>query len=127
MTFPTHRGHPAFDRRAVWRIGEDVACEHLEKLGFTILERNFRGARSEIDVVARRRRLIVFCEVKARTATRYGAPEEAVDGLKAARIRRAAGAWLAARRPGRVEVRFDVVSVLVLPDGVSVRHIPDAF
>lgn len=65
--------------------------------------------------MARRGRLIVFCEVKARNSFRYGAPFEAVTRAKQSRLRRLAAAWLRARGPalpGRPsEVRFDVASI----------------
>lgn len=67
--------------------------------------------------------LIVFCEVKARAGAGYGGPAAAVDHRKQQRLRRLAVAWLAAHRPGQVEVRFDVAAVV----GAKVEIITDAF
>jgi putative endonuclease len=114
-------------RESVWHKGEDAACAYFRSLGFTVVDRNFRAPGGELDLIARRRRLLVFCEVKARTSTRYGAPAEAVDPRKAARIRRCAAVWLKERCPARVDVRFDVVSVIVSADRVDITHIPAAF
>lgn len=124
---PAKRGERVAARLSVWRAGEDAACEFYRARGFKIVDRNFRAPGGELDVVARRGRLVVFCEVKARTSTRYGAPAEFVDPRKAVRIQRCAGAWLARRRPGRVEVRFDVVSAIVRGNQVDLTHIPAAF
>ena len=73
------------------------------------------------------RRLLVFCEVKARRDDRFGAPAEAVDRTKQMRLKRLAARWLADHRPGAVDIRFDVVSVIVRDGRCELTHIPDAF
>jgi putative endonuclease len=78
----------------------------------------------EVDLVLRRGRAVVFCEVKAKLGERYGDPAEMVDGRKQERLRRAAEAWLAEHpEAADWEVRFDVVSVT--PRGVT--RVADAF
>ena len=62
-----------------------------------------------------------------RRSVRWGIPADAVDGRKQARIKRIAGAWLGANRPGQVSIRFDVVSVTVRDGDVRVEQLPDAF
>lgn len=114
-------------RPALGRSGEDAAVQLLEDKGFTIVERNFRCRAGELDVIARNGRTLVFCEVKTRRTDRWGDPSEAVGWRKQQRLRQLAALWLQAHRPGRVEVRFDVVSVIVGDRDVYVTHIPDAF
>jgi putative endonuclease len=114
-------------RQALGRLGEDEAARLYRRAGFTIVERNYRCKLGEMDVVARRGNLLVFCEVKARRTDYFGIPAEAVNHAKQARLRRLAAEWMRERRPGRVEVRFDVVSVIVGPHGTEVTHLPDAF
>ncbi len=114
-------------RAQVGRRGEDAACDLYRRLGFRVVERNYRSGRGEIDVVARRRDTVVFCEVKTRRSDGWGVPAEAVDRAKQARLRKLAAAWMAERRPGCVDVRFDVVSVIVRGDQIDVTHVPDAF
>ena len=88
--------------------------------GFEILARNWARTAGEVDVVARKGVLLVFCEVKARSCGEFGAPSEAVGRAKQARLRRMAAIWLAEQRrsgpgPGQrrwSEVRFDVASVV---------------
>lgn len=92
-----------------------------------MLARNYRACGGEIDLIVRRGGLLVFCEVKARATDHFGVPAEAVDRRKQARIRRLAGAWMSRHRPGRVRVRFDVVSVVVSGDRLEVTHLPNAF
>lgn len=113
---------------ALGRYGEDVAARHLQAAGLTVVERNWRCRDGEIDIVARQGEILVFCEVKTRSGPAFGMPAEAVTPVKAARIRRLAGRYLAERRPGYGELRFDVVSVLRQPRGAAVvEHLRAAF
>ena len=114
---PSQNAAPAPSGLARHRVnlggrGEDLAAAWYEGHGYQVLERNWRCAAGELDVVARRGRTTVFCEVKTRTSAAFGAPAEAVTPAKQARVRRLAARWLASvgRRPGLV--RFDVASVL---------------
>jgi putative endonuclease len=116
------------DARAdLGKAGEDAAAALLARGGFRVVDRNFRCPAGEIDIVARRGRLLAFCEVKARRSTRWGDPSEAVNYAKRSRLRRLAAAWMDVHRPGDVDVRFDVVSVIVRAGRLDARHIPDAF
>src|SRR2546421_11391520 len=83
------------------RSGEQAAAEYLESCGLRILDRNWRCAAGEIDIVAVERHTLVVAEVKARTGLRYGSPLEAGNRAKRARPRRRAGAGVDAHR-GRV-------------------------
>lgn len=114
------------ERALVGRAGETAAADLYRDAGFSI-ERNYRAGRIEVDIVASRPGLVVFCEVKTRASDRWGLPEEAVGYQKQARIKRAAAQWLAERRPGSVQVRFDVVSAIVSNGSIELTHIPDAF
>jgi len=114
-------------RNELGRAGEDAAARALRRVGLRVVERNYRCAAGEIDLVARKGDLVVFCEVKARRSSAWGDPREAVSYPQQVRLRRLAAAWLSHRRPGPVEVRFDVCSVIVRAGRTEVRHIPDAF
>ena len=114
------------ERALLGRSGEDLAARIYERQGFRV-ERNYRAGRIEVDIVATRPGMVVFCEVKTRHTDRWGDPSEAVGPQKQMRLRRAAAAWLQERHPGRVAVRFDVVSAIVRDGQVEVTHLPDAF
>lgn len=114
-------------RSVLGRAGEDSAAAYYRRAGFRILERNHRRPGGEIDLVVRRGRLLVFCEVKTRSSDHWGAPVEAVNPVKQQRLQRLAAGWLSDHRPGRVEVRFDVVSAMVRAGRIDLTHIPDAF
>lgn len=77
-----------------------------------MLATNVWIAGNELDVVARRGRQLVFCEVKSKSGDGFGTPVEMVTAEKTRRVRRAAEAWLAARPDlASCDVRFDVVAV----------------
>jgi putative endonuclease len=90
-----------------------VAAWYVER-GYEVLARNWRCPEGELDLVLRDGRTVVFCEVKTRSSTAFGAPVEAVTRAKQARLRRLAGCWLeSADRAARTSaIRFDVASVL---------------
>jgi putative endonuclease len=93
----------AAERRAAW---------HYRLRGYRILETNAWAGGYELDVVARRGRTIVFCEVKHKVDDRFGDPFEMIDSEKQRRIRQAAEMWLAARPQFHtLQVRFDAVAV----------------
>ena len=93
-------------------FGESQVARWYESQGYQVLARNWRSRTRELDLVAGRDRLVVFCEVKARATTVYGSPFEAVTASKQARLRRLAAEWLAQAGAGGREVRFDVAAVL---------------
>lgn len=97
---------------AVGAYGERVAAAHLTAAGMVVLERNWRCAIGEIDIVARDGDTLVFCEVKTRTGTGFGHPLEAVTARKAARLRRLAAAWTRERGVHLPDIRIDLVGVL---------------
>ncbi len=103
---------------------ERRARRHYRLRGYRILDMNAWAGGNELDLVVRRGRTIVFCEVKQKSGPRFGDPAEMVTAEKQRRVRRAAAAWLAAHPQLRgLALRFDVVAVS--PDGL--RRIPDAF
>lgn len=117
-------------RAALGRFGERLAAAHLGAHGLTVLARNWRCARGELDLVAvdPRTATLVFCEVKTRRSEQFGPPAAAVGAAKARRIRGLALDWLACTGAPRGPLRFDVISVLAPPGGtVRLEHLTSAF
>ncbi|HWE08548.1 MAG TPA: YraN family protein [Solirubrobacteraceae bacterium] len=114
------------------RTGEQLATEHLLRLGYEIVERNYRTRWGELDIVARTGGTLAFCEVKTRRAGgRAGGPFDAVGPGKQARVRKMAGSWLIERRdrPYADVIRFDAIGVTFDAAGrlVSLEHLEGAF
>lgn len=106
------------------REGEQAAVSYLESLGFRILDRNWRCAGGEIDIVAAERHTFVVCEVKTRSGTRYGTPLEAVGRAKQRRLRRLAALWLFAHGVRFDQIRIDVLGLLRDGEGgFTVEHV----
>ena len=107
-----------------------------EANGFSVVARNWRSRSGEIDLIARKGDLVVICEVKTRTSSKFGSPLESVTAEKAHRLRRLGAEWLAAARrsgglsgaDGRgIDVRFDVASVMLERGRLVVEVLEAAF
>jgi putative endonuclease len=98
-------------------------AEWYVRHGFEIVARNWRCTRGELDVVARRGRMLVVCEVKARADDTWGSGLEAVTARKQLRIRRATAEMIASLGLRGVHIRFDVAAVT----GVHLDVVTDAF
>ena len=98
---------------ALGQRGEDLAVDHLQGLGYTILGRNVRLSGGELDVVAEEGGSIVFVEVKTRSGARYGSPQEAVDLAKQRRLTGLALEWLQKNGLSEARARFDVVGIML--------------
>jgi len=108
---PQRGSRPRSSTRAIGTRAELRAVRHYRLRGYRVLATNLWIGGYELDLVLRRGRLIVFCEVKAKRGAELGDPLEMVTPEKVRRLRQAAEAWLAAN-PGALgcEVRFDVAA-----------------
>jgi putative endonuclease len=114
---------PATAATALGRSGEDAAAAWYVDQGYQISARNWTCPTGEIDLICRRGRVLVICEVKTRSSDRFGSPFESVTSAKRRRLRRLAALYLLEADPGTSVVRFDVAAVR---DG-SVEVIESAF
>jgi putative endonuclease len=104
-------GMDADPRQTLGKLGEDLACAELCRLGYAILDRRYRTRFGEIDIVARDHEVTVFVEVKTRVGDPFGDGAEAVTPWKQRRIAQMAVDYLARRRLHDRPCRFDVVAV----------------
>lgn len=119
-------------RQRVGRIGERLALEHFERLGYRLVARNHRTRWGEIDLIVFDGATLVFAEVKTRRAGSLPvSPWEALHERKRAQVRAMARAYLheADARPSARAVRFDAVGVLLDQETRLVRldHLEGAF
>ncbi len=100
------------------RSGERRVAWHYRLRGYRILARNVRAGGVELDLIVRRGRRLVFCEVKLKEGPRFGDPLEAVDDWKRERLRRGAQAWLLAN-PSFSDLRVTFEFAAVRPGGIE--------
>lgn len=109
---------------AVGRYGENVAMRFVQDAGWQVLDRNWRGADGELDIVALDGTALVTVEVKTRRGVGFGHPAEAVTARKVARLRRLTAQWVAAHDVRPRSIRIDVIAVLVPRSGAAhVEHL----
>ncbi len=118
-----------FEHLRLGSRGESLAEKKLKRSGYKIVERNFRCAIGEVDLVARDGETLVFVEVKTRTKADFTSPQDAVDWKKRRKLAQVCQHYLMRRGLQDVRCRFDVVAIL-LPEGKGrseVAIIRDAF
>lgn len=118
-------------RHELGRAGEQLALEHLERLGYALVTRNHRTRYGELDLVVCDGRALVFVEVKARRGSQPGRTWESLHAAKRAQVRRMAASYLAEApgRPRAQELRFDAIGVTMDARGqlVALEHLEGAF
>ncbi|HEV9035419.1 MAG TPA: YraN family protein [Puia sp.] len=97
------------------RTGEDLAARWLSEKGFSVLQRNWRYGRYEVDIIAGRQGILHFIEVKSRRSTRYGYPEQSVSQKKLGNVMQGASGWLH-RWPAFRRVQYDVLAITMSKD-----------
>ena len=112
-----------FYKKFFGKIGEKKAAEFLKKKGYKIIEVNYKTHYGEIDIIASKKRCIVFVEVKARESDAFGRPGEAVNYYKQQKIRKVATTYLKFNKKIDASCRFDVIEIL----GDEINHIENAF
>ena len=119
-------------RRELGELGESLSREMYEEKGFRVVAKNYRCKIGEIDLICKKDKLLVFCEVKCRQSLMFGIPAEAVDAKKIRHIRRVASWYLSQkmniyRLYNDFDMRFDVVEVVFVKDEYEINHIENAF
>ena len=107
--------------------GEDVAAQFLMDKGMTILMRNYRAERGEIDIIAREGNFIVFVEVKTGRSQSHGPPEERITRSKQRQLYKVASRFIQDNPTLEADYRFDVVIVDGVPEQYTIRYYPNAF
>lgn len=111
------------NKREKGSLYEKQASDFLEQNGFEILERNFRCRMGEIDIIAKNKEQLIFCEVKYRKNNKMGNPLEAVHTRKQQTISKCAMYYVTIRGLSNMNCRFDVIGIL----GTEITWIPNAF
>ena len=114
------------EHNVLGKEGEDAACAFLESKGYSILDRNWRWRKLELDIIAEYKGTLVVVEVKTRRNEDFGSPEQAVDNAKIRRIVQATDVYLK-KFCIDLPVRFDIISVTGIIPPFQIEHIEEAF
>ena len=106
--------------------GELIAFMVLQRDGFTILETNWKFRKAEVDIIAQKDGFLIFIEVKTRGSKKFGKPSDTIDKKKISLYKDAVEGYLE-QYPSELEVRFDVVNIIIGKDETEIEHIPNAF
>jgi putative endonuclease len=106
--------------------GEEIAAAFLKAKGYEIVEMNKRFGRAEIDIIAKIGNEYVFVEVKTRSSDHFGFPEEAITKRKITLMGKAAEQFSIEKSDG-LEIRFDLISLVLGNEKHDIVHIEDAF
>ncbi len=112
--------------------GEALARSFLKQQGLKILAQNYRCTCGEVDIIAldthdKAADVLAFVEVKTRTSAEHSSPEAAVHWRKVKRIRSAAAHYLARHESQDLDIRYDIVTVLLDQDPPRINHMTGAF
>ena len=106
--------------------GEEIANDFLIKKGYKVIERNWRAGRLEIDIIALDKNILVFVEVKTRSADYLVEPELSLTKKQQRFLIKAANTYIDTHSYD-LEARFDIISIVINPQGKDIKHIDDAF
>ncbi|MFP4064927.1 MAG: YraN family protein [Bacteroidales bacterium] len=106
--------------------GEAIAAAYLAGMGWQILETNWYSNHQEADIIARQGNLLLIVEVKTRSTDYYGSPEEFVSKQKQRRLIKTANHYVSSNGLD-LEVRFDIISIVMQLPRPRLKHIEDAF
>lgn len=108
------------------QYGENLAANYLLNNGYTIIDRNFRFKKNEIDIIASKENLLIVCEVKTRVTAEIGEPYKAVNQKKQKQIITVADYYLKQKKID-LDVQFDVISIVHNSIRTKIEHIQNAF
>lgn len=112
-------------RRNLGKLGEQKAVNYLLKSGFTILKKNFKTNLGEIDIIARKNKIIYFIEVKTRTSLNKGLPWESVSRWKINNIKKTAEYFLLKYRIKNYKLKLGIISILMIKNSESLKFYED--
>jgi len=106
--------------------GEEMAVNYLQKNGYTILERNYRFQKAEVDIIAQLKETIAIVEVKTRSTADFGNPQDFVKPKQIQRLVLAVDEYVTVNSLD-VEVRFDIIAIIKEDKTVKLEHLENAF
>ena len=108
------------------KLGEEIAVDHLKKNGYRILQTNFVFQKAEIDIIAQKNNTLAIVEVKTRSTTDFGMPQEFVNPRKIQLLVKAVNEYIL-QNDIDADARFDIISVHKEGKEFIIEHLEDAF
>mgnify|MGYP001347023106 CR=1 FL=1 len=108
------------------KIGEGLAADYLIRKGYTILERNWRFQKAEIDIIAQNAEIVASIEVKTRSTNEFGNPQDFVNHKKIKLLVMAMNQYIIQKEID-AEVRFDIIAITKNKTDFNILHLEDAF
>jgi len=106
--------------------GEQLAVDYLIAKGYTIVKRNYRFQKAEVDIIAQLKDTLAIVEVKTRSTTDFGNPQDFVKPKQIQRLVKAVDEYVIVNKLD-VEVRFDIIAIVKQEKGFKIEHLEDAF
>jgi len=106
--------------------GEQLAVDFLLDKDFTILERNYRFEKAEVDIIAQQQDILAIIEVKTRSSTDFGNPQDFVKPKQIHRLVKAVDEYVTTNNLD-LEVRFDIIAITTNRKGFNLEHLENAF
>ncbi|MBS3992821.1 MAG: YraN family protein [Bacteroidetes bacterium] len=106
--------------------GEELAVEFLIKNGYIIVERNWRYQKAEIDIIAQKQNILAVIEVKTRSSSTFGNPQDFVKPKKIKLLVNAVNEYVISKDID-VQVRFDIIAIINQNNHIEIEHLEDAY
>ncbi|WP_233898592.1 YraN family protein [Tenacibaculum piscium] len=106
--------------------GEQLAIEYLQKKGYVIVEKNYRFKKAEVDIIAKKSDTLIVVEVKTRSSSYFGNPQDFVNPKKIKLLVYAMNHYVHQKNID-LEIRFDIIGILQTNNTFKIEHIEDAF
>ena len=106
--------------------GEQIAVNYLITKGYTIVQRNYRFQKAEVDIIAQLKDTLAIVEVKTRSTADFGNPQDFVKPKQIQRLVKAVDEYVTVNKLD-VEVRFDIIAIVKEKNGFNIEHLEDAF
>lgn len=123
---PTFVGNAMTKHNELGKKGEQLAADYLIAKGYTIVKRNYRFQKAEVDIIAQFKNTLAIVEVKTRSTIDFGNPQDFVKPKQIQRLVKAVDEYVIANNL-EVEVRFDIIAIVKQGKGFKIEHLEDAF
>ena len=100
-------------KQKIGKLGEEMAKKYLMKKGYKVLQHHYCLRGGEIDLIVKKREMLIFVEVKTRTSDKFGAPEESINYFKQKKLNKAIRNYLFLKDINNLSYQFDVISIIL--------------